>query len=94
MAIQFPLSVESYANTPVVKGVLEGARRKLARSVHPKEPLSYDVVADITRSLSTESPSIADIRFLFILFAGYARCSSYQVEGYYDFQSFHVDFSG
>ena len=51
----------------MAKGVLEGARRKLAGSVQPKEPSSYDVVADITRSLSTESPSIADIRFLFIL---------------------------
>ena len=57
----------------MVKGVLEGTGRKLARSVQPKEPLSYDVVADITRSLSTESPSIADIRFLFILLVGYAR---------------------
>ena len=73
MADQFPLSVESYANTHMVKCVLEGAQRKLARSVQPKEPLSYDVVADITRSLSTESPSIADIRFLFILLVGYAR---------------------
>ena len=73
MAIQFPLSVESYANTPMAKGFLEGARRKLARSVQPKEPLSYDVVADITRSLSTESPSLADIRFLFMLVVGYAR---------------------
>ena len=49
----------------------EGARRKLARPVQPKGLLPHDV-ADTIRSLSTEAPSLADIRFLVILLVGYA----------------------
>ena len=56
---------------PLVKGVVEGAQRKLARPVHPKEPLKHDSIAEITLSLSYASASLADIRFLFILLVGY-----------------------
>ena len=57
---------------PLVKSVVEGARRKLARPVQPKQPLSHDVIAEITQSLNLDSASLADIRFLFILLVGYA----------------------
>lgn len=49
----------------------EGTRRKLARLVQPKGLLQHDV-ADTIRSLSAESPSLADIRFVVILLVGYA----------------------
>lgn len=49
----------------------EGTRRKLARLVQPKGLLLHDV-ADTIRSLSAESPSVADIRFVVILLDGYA----------------------
>ena len=55
-----------------MKDVVEGARRKLARPVQPKQPLSHDVITDITLSLNTTSASLADICFLFILLVGYA----------------------
>ena len=57
---------------PLVKGVVEGARRKLARPVQPKQPLKHDSIAKITLSLGSASASLADIRFLFILLVGYA----------------------
>ena len=56
----------------LVKGVVEGARRKLARPVKPKQPLKHDSIAEITLSLNSASASLADIRFLFILLVGYA----------------------
>ena len=46
----------------MVRGVVEGARRKLAGL-----PLSHDGIVDITLSLNTTSSSLADILFLFIL---------------------------
>ena len=55
----------------LVKGVVEGARRKLARPVQPKQPLAHDTIASITFSLNSASASLADLRFLFILFVGY-----------------------
>ena len=64
--------MESSTGHPLVRGVVEGARRKLARPVQPKQPLSHDVIANITLSLSTASASLADIRFLFILLVDYA----------------------
>ena len=57
---------------PLVKGVVEGARRKLARPVRPKQPLAHDTIASITLSLNSASASLADLRFLFILLVGYA----------------------
>ena len=35
----------------VVKGVVEGARRRLARPVQPEQPLKHDCIAEITSSL-------------------------------------------
>ena len=64
--------MDSPAIDPLVKGVVEGARRKLARPVQPKQPLKHDSIAEITLSLNSASASLADIRFLFILVVGYA----------------------
>ena len=64
--------MESPTIHPLVKRVVEGARRKLARPIQPKEPLTHESIADITLSLNSASASLADIRFLFILLAGYA----------------------
>ena len=63
---------ESPTIHPLVKDVVEGARRKLARPVQPKQPLTHDSIADITLNLNSASASLADIRFLFILLDGYA----------------------
>ena len=59
---------------PLVKGVVEGARRKLARPAQPKQPLKHDftLISEIALSLGSASASLADIRFLFILLVGYA----------------------
>ena len=56
---------------PLVKGVVEGARRKLARPVQPKQPLKHDSIADISLALCSASACLAVIRFLFILLVGY-----------------------
>ena len=64
--------MESPTIHPLVKGVVEGARRKLARPMQPKQPLTHDSIADITLSLNSASASLADIRFLSILLVGYA----------------------
>ena len=60
--------VESPTGHPLVKSSLEGARRKLARPVQPKEPLSIDTVARITGHYISSS-SLAVIRFLFYYFS-------------------------
>lgn len=57
--------------SPLVKSSLEGARRKLARPVQPKEPLSVDTVCGIADHYISSS-SLAVIRFLFILLVGFA----------------------
>ena len=57
---------------PFVKGVVEGARRKLARPVQPKQPLKHYSIAEITLTLASASASLAYFRFLFILLVGYA----------------------
>lgn len=57
---------------PLVKDFVDSARRKLARPVQSKQPLSHDVIADITFILNTTSASLADIRFFVYPFGGYA----------------------
>ena len=63
--------VECPTGHPLVKSSLEGARRKLARPVQPKEPLSVDTVLRITEYYISSS-SLAVIRFLFVLLVGFA----------------------
>ena len=58
---------------PLVKFALEGAKRRLARPVQPKEPLSVSTVQAI--SIATDFASsalLSDLRFLFILLVGFA----------------------
>ena len=57
-------------NNPLVKSSLEGAKRKLARPVRPKEPLSVDTVQAIAE-FYVSSNSLATLRFLFILLVGF-----------------------
>ena len=57
---------------PLVKGIVEGARRRLARPVQPKKLLKHDSIAEITLSLNSASASLADICFLLILLVGNA----------------------
>ena len=63
--------VDCLTSHPLVKSSLEGARRKLARPVQPKEPLSVDTVCRIADHYISCS-SLAVIRFLFILLVGFA----------------------
>jgi len=58
------------ANHSFVKSSLEGAKRKLARPVRPKEPLSVDTVQAIAKFYAP-SNSLATLRFLFILLVGF-----------------------
>ena len=61
---------------PLVKLALGGAKRRLARPVQPKEPLSVSTVQAIATHFAS-SASLSDLRFLFILllvgFAGFFR---------------------
>ena len=50
---------------------MESARRKLARPVQPKEPLSVDTVLRIAEYYISSS-SLAVVRFLFVLLVGFA----------------------
>ena len=63
--------VECPTSHPLVKSSLEGARRKLACPVQPKEPLSVDTVCRIADHYISSS-SLDVIRFLFILLVGRA----------------------
>ena len=58
---------------PFVKSTLEGARRRLARPVQPKDPLRLETVREIAPRYSA-SDRLADIRFLAIFLIGYAGC--------------------
>ena len=55
---------------PLVKSALEGTKRKLARLVCRKEPLSVDTVQAIANFYSSDV-FLAVLRFLFILLVGF-----------------------
>ena len=57
---------------PVVVSAAEGARRKLARPVQPKEPISEQMLLKIVGHYNKPSASLLTLRFLFILLIGYA----------------------
>ena len=57
---------------PYGEGCSPWYTKKAGETRAAERALSHDVVSVITRSLSTESPSKADIRFLFMLLVGYA----------------------
>ncbi|XP_032241702.1 uncharacterized protein LOC116620164 [Nematostella vectensis] len=56
---------------PLVKTALEASKSRLARPVKPKEPISLNIVRDIA-SFYQAYDSLAVLRFLFIVFVGYA----------------------
>ena len=56
---------------PLVKFALEGAKRRLARPVQPKETLSVSTVQAIATHFAS-SISLSDLLFLFILLVGFA----------------------
>ncbi|PFX31643.1 hypothetical protein AWC38_SpisGene3542 [Stylophora pistillata] len=56
---------------PLVKFALEGAKKRLARPVQPKEPLSVSTVQAIAAHFASTT-SLSDLRFLFILLVGFA----------------------
>ena len=56
---------------PLEKFALEGAKRRLARPVQPKEPLSVSTVQAIAAHFAS-SDSLSDLRFLFTLLVGFA----------------------
>ena len=55
-----------------VMAVLEGARRKLAKAVQPKEPLTEAALKTICEHYNTNSASLEVTRFLFLLIIGYS----------------------
>ena len=55
---------------PLVKSALEGTKRKFARSVCRKEPLSVETVQAIANFYSSDV-SLAVLLFLFILLVGF-----------------------
>ena len=59
------------ASHPLVKFALEGTKRRLARPVQPKEPLSGSTVQIIAMHFASSS-SLSDLCFLFILLVGFA----------------------
>ena len=69
--LKLPGIVECPTSHPLVKSSLEGATRKLARPVQPKEPLSVNTVCRIADHYISSS-SLAVIRFLFIVLVGFA----------------------
>ena len=54
----------------LVKSALEDAKRKLARPVRPKKPLSVDTVQAMVNFRSSDV-SLAVLRFLFIFLVGF-----------------------
>ena len=56
---------------PLVKFALQGAKRRLARPVQLKEPLSVSNVPAIATHFASIA-SLSDLRFLFILLVGFA----------------------
>ena len=61
----------SPVNDPLVKGALQGAKRILGRPICPKQPLSLELVRQISSAYVNDS-SLASLRFLFVLLVGYA----------------------
>ena len=56
---------------PIVTPAADGARRRLARPVQPKEPISEHMLLEIAERYNTPSASLLALHFLFILLIGY-----------------------
>ena len=70
-AIKWGHAMAGIEGCPFVKFALEGAKRRLARPVQPKEPLPVSPVQAIATHFAS-SASLSDLRFLFILLVGFA----------------------
>ena len=57
---------------PVVTSAAEGSRRRLARSVQAKEPISEQMLLEIAEHYNKPSALLLTLRFLFILLIGYS----------------------
>ena len=57
---------------PVVTSAAEGSRRRLARPVQAKEPISEQMLLEIAEHYNKPSASLLTLRFLFILLIGYS----------------------
>ena len=57
---------------PVVTSAAESSRRRLARPVQAKEPISEQMQLEITEHYNKPSASFLTLRFLFILLIGYS----------------------
>ena len=64
-------ALASPVDHPIVTSAAEEARRRLARPVQPKEPISEHMLLEIAERYNTPSASILALRFLFILLIGY-----------------------
>ena len=64
-------TLASPVDHPIVTSAAEEARRRLARPVQPKEPISEHMLLEIAERYNTPSAPLLALRFLFILLIGY-----------------------
>ena len=64
--------VEDPTGHPLVKQVLEGAKRMLAHRVNKKEPITPEILRSLVDRYATEQATLADIRTLTICLLGFA----------------------
>ena len=64
--------VEDPTSHPLVKQVLEGAKRILAHKVNKKEPITPEILKSLVDKYATEQATLADIRTLTICLLGFA----------------------
>ena len=63
--------VEDPTRHPLVKQVLEGAKRMLAHKVNKKEPITPEILRSLVDRYATEQATLADIRTLTICLLGF-----------------------
>ena len=63
--------VEDPTGHPLVKQVLEGAKRMLAHRVNKKEPITPEILRSLVDRYATEQATLADIRTLTICLLGF-----------------------
>ena len=64
--------VENPTEHLMVQSIVNAFKRILGRPVKAKEPLSIDIVQSIASFYLTSVPSLAELRFLFVLPVGHA----------------------
>ena len=63
--------VEKLTEHLMVQSIVNASKRILGRTVKPKEPMSIDSVQSIASFYLTSIPSLAELRFLFVLQVGH-----------------------